>query len=56
MKKVLIALSLVASLGMVYAHADGKGKKKSKKCCSTSKGCCSKAKADSTQQKGTEQK
>lgn len=56
MKKILIAFSLIAGIGMVYAHVDGNGKKKSKKCCSSSKGCCSKAKADSTQQKGTGQK
>ncbi|HTF82131.1 MAG TPA: hypothetical protein VL947_10410 [Cytophagales bacterium] len=57
MKKVLITLSLLTTLGMVYANVDGKEKGKSKKsCCAKSKSCCTKAKADSTQQKGTEQK
>ncbi len=57
MKKVLFTLSLLATLGIVYANVDGKGKGKGKKsCCSKSKSCCTKSKTDSTAQKGTEQK
>jgi hypothetical protein len=55
MKKVLFTLSLLATLGIVYANVDGKGKGK-KSCCTKSKSCCSKSKTDSTAQKGTEQK
>ncbi len=42
MKKVILAVSILATLGFVYAGVEGKGKGKGKKCCSSKSKCCSK--------------